>query len=92
DDLDSLVSVPGVGKRTAQRLLVDLKARLSVPDLDLTAVPGSTSPSARGEVRDALVGLGYGNDEVREVFGQLGEDGTVEELLREALRLLAGRQ
>ena len=41
--------------------------------------------------RDALVGLGYGNDEVREVFGQLSEDGTVEDLLREALRLLAGR-
>jgi len=91
DDLDSLVSVPGVGKRTAQRLLVDLKARLSVPELDLTTVPGSTSPSVRGEVRDALVGLGYGNDEVREVFGQLSEDGTVEELLRQALRLLAGR-
>jgi Holliday junction DNA helicase RuvA len=91
DDLDSLVSVPGVGKRTAQRLLVDLKARLAVPDLDLTAVPGSATPSARSEVRDALVGLGYGNDEVREVFGQLGEDGTVEELLRDALRLLAGR-
>jgi Holliday junction DNA helicase RuvA len=91
DDLDSLVAVPGVGKRTAQRLLVDLKARLDVPDLDLTAVPGSSAPNARAEVRDALVGLGYGNEEVRDVFGQLGEDGTVEELLREALRLLAGR-
>jgi Holliday junction DNA helicase RuvA len=91
DDLDSLVAVPGVGKRTAQRLLVDLKARLAVPDLDLTTVPGSSAPNARAEVRDALVGLGYGGDEVRDVFGQLGEDGTVEELLREALRLLAGR-
>jgi Holliday junction DNA helicase RuvA len=91
DDLDSLVSVPGVGKRTAQRLLVDLKARLSMPDVDLTAVNGANAPSARAEVRDALVGLGYGNDEVREVFGQLGAEGTVEELLREALRLLAGR-
>jgi len=92
DDLDSLVAVPGVGKRTAQRLLVDLKARLAVPDLDLTAVPGSSSPaSARVEVRDALVGLGYSGDEVRDVFGQLGEEGTVEDLLRDALRLLAGR-
>ena len=91
DDLDSLVAVPGVGKRTAQRLLVDLKARLVVPDFDLTAVPGSSSPNARAEVRDALVGLGYANDEVREVFGQIGEEGTVEELLREALRLLAVR-
>jgi holliday junction DNA helicase RuvA len=91
DDLDSLVAVPGVGKRTAQRLLVDLKARLEMPDVDLTAVTGASTPNARAEVRDALVGLGYGNDEVRDVFGQLGEDGTVEELLREALRLLAGR-
>ncbi len=92
DDLDSLVSVPGVGKRTAQRLLVDLKARLSMPDVDLTAVTGSSVTNVRAEVRDALVGLGYGNDEVREAFAQLGgEDGTVEELLREALRLLAGR-
>ena len=92
DDLDSLVAVPGVGKRTAQRLLVDLKARLEMPDVDLTAVAGGAAPNARAEVRDALVGLGYGNDEVRDVFGQLGEDGTVEELLREALRLLAGRK
>jgi Holliday junction DNA helicase RuvA len=91
DDLDSLVAVPGVGKRTAQRLLVDLKARLSMPDVDLTVVSGSSAPNARAEVRDALVGLGYGNDEVREVFGQLAEDGTVEDLLREALRMLAGR-
>jgi Holliday junction DNA helicase RuvA len=91
DDLDSLVAVPGVGKRTAQRLLVDLKARLAVPDLDLGAIPGSSSPNARAEVRDALVGLGYANDEVRDVFGQIGEEGTVEELLREALRLLAVR-
>lgn len=92
DDLDSLVAVPGVGKRTAQRLLVDLKARLSMPDVDLTTVSGASVPNARGEVRDALVGLGYGNDEVREVFAQLdGNDGTVEDLLREALRLLAGR-
>ncbi|HUI47134.1 MAG TPA: Holliday junction branch migration protein RuvA [Acidimicrobiia bacterium] len=91
DDLDALVAVPGVGKRTAQRLLVDLKARLVIPDLDLTAMPGTSSPPARVEVRDALVGLGYSNEEVREVFGQLGDDGTVEDLLRDALRTLAGR-
>jgi len=91
DDLDSLVAVPGVGKRTAQRLLVDLKARLDVPEIDLTSPNGASAPNVRAEVRDALVGLGYSGDEVREVFGQLGEEGTVEELLRDALRLLAGR-
>ena len=90
DDLDGLVLVPGVGKRTAQRLMIELKSRLEVPDLDLAAVPGTSSSTARSEVRDALSGLGYSADEVRDVLGQLPEDGTVEDLLRDALRLLAG--
>jgi holliday junction DNA helicase RuvA len=89
DDVDALVLVPGVGKRTAQRLLVDLKARLDVPDLDLTGTPGGSS-STRAEVRDALTNLGYSPDEVRDVLAQLSEDGSVEELLRNALRALAG--
>ncbi|MGQ0825732.1 MAG: Holliday junction branch migration protein RuvA [Actinomycetota bacterium] len=89
DDLDALTMVPGVGKRTAQRLLIELKARLEVPDLDLTA-PSAGPGTPRSEVREALTGLGYASDEVREVLGQLAPDGTVEELLRDALRLLAG--
>jgi len=89
DDLDALMLVPGVGKRTAQRLLVELKSRLEVPDLDLAdSTGGGTSP--RGEVRDALVGLGYSSEEVRGVLGHLEDDGTVEDLLRDALRVLAG--
>jgi holliday junction DNA helicase RuvA len=90
DDLDALTLVPGVGKRTAQRLLVELKSRLDVPDIDLTA-PASNG-SARSEVRDALTGLGYSPDEVRDVLGQLADDGAVEDLLRDALRLLAGNR
>lgn len=88
DDLDALTLVPGVGKRTAQRLLVDLKARLDVPDVDLV-VTEAGGPSARAEVREALTGLGYGSDEVRAVMGQLPEDGGVEDLLRDALKLLS---
>lgn len=89
DDLDALTLVPGVGKRTAQRLFVDLHARLEVPDLvDVTA--DGLNASARSEVRDALAGLGYGPDEVREVLARLPEEGAVEELLRDALRQLAG--
>jgi Holliday junction DNA helicase RuvA len=88
DDLDALTLVPGVGKRTAQRLLVDLKSRLDVPDVDLTGVPGEPS-SARAEVREALAGLGYGADEIRDVLAGLPADGAVEELLRSALKHLA---
>jgi Holliday junction DNA helicase RuvA len=87
DDLAALTMVPGVGKRTAQRLLVELKTRLAVPDLDLTDTDGGPAP--RAEVRAALSGLGYAPDEVRDVVAQLPEEGSVEELLREALKLLA---
>jgi Holliday junction DNA helicase RuvA len=87
DDLAALTLVPGVGKRTAQRLLVELKARLEVPDLDLA--DGGELPTARAEVREALAGLGYSNDEVRDIVTQLPDDGRVEDLLRDALRLLA---
>jgi Holliday junction DNA helicase RuvA len=87
DDLAALMLVSGVGKRTAQRLLVELKARLEVPELDLTEVSGA--PTARAEVRAALAGLGYSPDEVRDVLAQIADDGLVEDLLREALKLLA---
>ena len=89
DDLDALTLVPGVGKRTAQRLLVDLKARLDVPSIDVVEVEGAGPNRARAEVRDALTGLGYASDEVRSVMGQLPEDGPVEDLLRDALKLLS---
>jgi holliday junction DNA helicase RuvA len=91
DDLDALVLVPGVGKRTAQRLLVELKARLEVPDLDLTG-PAGNGTSARGEVREALLGLGYSAEETRDVLTQLPEDGKVQDLLRDALKLLGVRR
>jgi Holliday junction DNA helicase RuvA len=86
DDLAALTMVPGVGKRTAQRLLVELKTRLAVPEVDLT---DGGAPAPRTEVRTALSSLGYAPEEVREVVAQLPEDGSVEDLLREALKLLA---
>jgi Holliday junction DNA helicase RuvA len=88
DDLDALVLVPGVGRRTAQRLLVDLKARLAVPDLDLGEHHEPTT--GRAEVREALNGLGYSSEEVREVLATLevDDDAPVEAMLRDALRQL----
>ena len=87
DDLAALTLVSGVGRRTAQRLLVELKARLDLEGLD--ARDGAGATTARGEVRAALTGLGYATDEVRDVLACLPDDGPVEALLREALRLLA---
>jgi holliday junction DNA helicase RuvA len=94
DDVDALTAVTGVGKKTAARLLVELKARLDL-DLDGDLLPvggnGSMPPSPRAEVRAALAGLGYGPEEVREAVRDLPDDGAVEDLLKAALAVLGGR-
>ena len=94
DDLGALCLVPGVGKKTAARLLIDLKSRLSVPDLGAAVAAGTdaaTAPgsSARADVREALAGLGYTDAEVREVMVDLPDDGDAGLLLRDALQRLA---
>lgn len=89
-DIDALTLVPGVGKKTAARLLIELKSRLDVPDLDLAGYEADQGPAtARAELRVALAGLGYEADEVGPVLSRLPSDGDLESLLREALKLLA---
>jgi holliday junction DNA helicase RuvA len=90
DDVDTLCLVPGVGKKTAARLLLELKARLDLPTLGGDTVPlvaGERSP--RGEAREALVELGYGPDEIRAALEVVPDDGSVESMVRSALRELA---
>jgi holliday junction DNA helicase RuvA len=94
DDLDTLCSVPGVGRKTAQRLVIELKSRLDLPDLSLDLPGGSgavTSRTSRSEARAALSELGYAPDEIRGALDGLRDDVGVEEMLRLALRELAGR-
>lgn len=93
DDVAALCLVPGVGRKTAARLLVELKSRLEVPDGDPTATAlaavGQNGATARGDVRDALAGLGYGPDEIARVLSDLPTDGDSSDLLRQALQRLA---
>jgi len=85
-DADALTVVPGVGKRTAQRLILDLRARFEMPDLP--ELPGAGSLA---EVRGALEGLGYQPAEIRGALEGLPADGRVEALLRAALQRLGKR-
>ena len=95
DDVAALCLVPGVGKKTAARLLIELKSRLDVPDGDVVVLPGAGDSTdgaptdARGDVRVALEGLGYGPDEIRGVLADLPTDGDAGDLLKDALRRLA---
>jgi Holliday junction DNA helicase RuvA len=91
-DLDALTLVPGVGRKTAARLLIELKARLDLPEGDAADGPVTANGgvSSRAEVRSALASLGYDGDEVAQALRQLPAEGDVEELLRAALKVLAG--
>jgi holliday junction DNA helicase RuvA len=89
DDVDTLCLVPGVGKKTAARLLLELKARLDLPTLGGEGPSSGGSTSPRGEARAALAELGYGPDEIRGVLDAVDDDASVEEMVRAALRELA---
>jgi holliday junction DNA helicase RuvA len=102
DDVGALCLVPGVGKKTAARLLVELKSRLHVPEVDprvavgLGRDPGANGAgaphppsSARSDVREALAGLGYSADEIHGATAELPDAGDASQLLRQALRRLA---
>lgn len=93
DDIDGLCMVPGVGKKTAARLLIELKTRLKVPEGvpvgGLSDAVADPSNSARVDVRDALVGLGYGPEEIARVLSDLPAVAESSELLRQALQRLA---
>ena len=87
-DVASLTLVPGVGKRTGEKLLLELKTRLAVPDLDLTTGAKVTNP-ARSDARDALGALGYNPDEIRDALTDAPQDAPAEVLIRLALKSLA---
>jgi Holliday junction DNA helicase RuvA len=82
--------VPGIGRKTAERLLVEMRDRLSAPsgEAALTAVPGDASPEA--EAFGALVALGYKPVEATRLLKAVGP-GThsTEELIRRALQSAA---
>ncbi|MCY4273085.1 MAG: Holliday junction branch migration protein RuvA [bacterium] len=93
DDIDALCLIPGVGKKTAARLLMELKSRLDIGDATSAVSAGQPSGPApadpRGVVRQALGELGYTTEEIRGAIAALPEDGDSSALLKEALRHLA---
>jgi Holliday junction DNA helicase RuvA len=88
DDVDTLCLVPGVGKKTAARLLLELKARLDLPTLGGGTAATAAAGSAKGEARAALTELGYAPEEIAGVLDGVDADAPVEEMLRAALREL----
>lgn len=93
DDVTALCAVPGVGKKTAARLLVELKSKLDVPELDEServSTDAEPASSAHQEAREALLSLGYGVEEIAATLAQIDSDGDAADVTRQALRLIAG--
>ncbi|KKQ26960.1 MAG: Holliday junction ATP-dependent DNA helicase RuvA [Candidatus Magasanikbacteria bacterium GW2011_GWC2_37_14] len=90
-DVEYLTKVSGVGKKTAERIVVELKNKVSA--LGGSASGGQSSElagTALGEVVDALVSLGYSKEEARETVKSLdSKDKTSEELLKLAFKVLS---
>jgi Holliday junction DNA helicase RuvA len=86
-DADALSLVGGVGKKTAGRIVLELRDKLIV---DVEPVVGRDR-SALVEVREALKGLGYSTPEIQDVVSMLPSDGDAPTLLRHALKALGGK-
>ena len=80
-----LTKVPGIGKKTAERLVLELKDKLAGTGAATAAVPTS---GARADVAAALIALGYSEREAAAATKKLPEDGTVNDGLRLALKSL----
>ena len=99
-NVDRLVKLPGVGKKTAERLLVEMSDRLKdwsvsgLPSSGDTEAPTTSAPRASDVTQDAvsaLVALGYKPQQASKAVAQVDGDGLKsEELIRLALRQLAG--
>lgn len=85
-DASRLVKVPGVGKKTAERLLLELKGKLA-PALNK---PGFAAVSDnQGDILQALIALGYSDKEAQAALKQLPADVSVSDGIKQALKALA---
>ena len=91
-DIASLTLVPGVGKKTAERLLIELKNRLSLPVIDPIGLGGGGGNSVVSDVREALTGLGYTPQEISETLREISASTNAATMLREALKSLGARR
>ncbi|MCL5808733.1 MAG: Holliday junction branch migration protein RuvA [Deltaproteobacteria bacterium] len=97
DDLKRLTGIPGVGKKTAERMILELKdkvAKLDRETIPVGTVLAKTGAQVKDDALSALVNLGYKGSAVKEVVDRImreaPETPSLDRLLKQALRTLAG--
>ena len=95
NDAKTIASAPGIGKKTAEKLIIELKDKFDIQDVLNKASTGESVPTAsdshseiQSEAIQALVALGYGSTESMKAVKKvsMAEGMTVEELLKAALK------
>lgn len=90
EDTTALAKIPGIGKKTAERLIVEMRDRID-KSVNGGAVRVNVEQGPKSEAVDALVALGYKPAEVNRLIGKLDVDGqSAEDIIRLALRQAAG--
>ncbi len=83
-DAGRLTKIPGIGRKTAERLLLELKDKL-----DVTVAPAAATGGQIGDIANALLALGYNGKETQWAVKQLPTGVNVAEGIRQALKLLS---
>jgi Holliday junction DNA helicase RuvA len=88
EDAAMLVKIPGVGKKTAERLIIEMRDKIDKAPASVTALgAGRVATDSRSEAIDALVSLGYKPTEVKRLLETIDvTDKSAEDIIRLALR------
>ena len=83
-----LIKVPGIGKKTAERLLLELKDKLKV-DVRIAVGGDTAKPTSAADILNALISLGYNEKEALYAIKQLPKEVAVSDGIRQALKMLS---
>lgn len=83
-DTEFFTTIPRLGKKNAQKIIIELKNKLGGLDIDLTGEKGAETK----QILDALLTMGFSRHEIIEIIPQLNQKDTLEQKIRESLKLL----
>ena len=93
EDIKTLKKIPGIGQKTAQRLILELQSKIELPVVDTSPEDGEgtdqpVKSSVLEEAVEALEALGYSRSEALDAVKEIKGEDNVQEVIRQALKIL----